>query len=483
MSSRLPEAIRGPATHWDRAIALAALVFLLLDAYGPVRLHENRALLDITATRALVLLIVLVVVRHVRYPRPWLGATLAARVRARLLPEGSRFVLTTGLASRLAVAAIGLAVAIAHPPGPGELSVSAKPFWNFTSRWDAYWYLDIAARGYRWNPDAPDQQWNVAFFPAFPVAMRTAGHAISMPLRWTGRDSYSGETWDARLHLAGWLVSVAAFVWALSVMFELARSDLGPARARWAVALLAYFPFALFFSLPYTESVFLLTVTSALLAARRDRPMAMLVWGALAALTRQTAVLLVVPLALVALAPLWPRWLGGANGPVSRSFRLPMLLAALGPLLGLGIHLAHLSSAVGDPFAWVKAQQGWQHTDQALLFVMERWEGLSREGVWGYLQSQPGRFAGTVVPLMALALLWRTWRLSPAYAAFVVVTLAPALVVATPSIGRIGAPLFPLFIALASVLPSRLVGWLVLGAFGGLQLWGAWLFFSWRPFF
>ena len=122
----------------------------------------------------------------------------------------------------------------------------------------------------------------------------------------------------------------------------------------------------------------------------------MLVWGVLAALTRQTGVLLVVPLAMVALTPVLPRWLGEAQGTASRPFRLPMLLAALGPLLGLGVHMAHLWSSVGDPFAWVKAQQGWQHTDQALLFVTERWEGLSRDGAWGYLQSQPGRLVGTV---------------------------------------------------------------------------------------
>jgi hypothetical protein len=45
--------------------------------------------------------------------------------------------------------------------------------------------------------------------------------------------------------------------------------------------------------------------------------------------------------------------------------------------------------------------------------------------------------------------------------------------------GRMVAPLFPLFIALAAVLPTRKDVWIVGGVFGLAQLWAARIFYEW----
>jgi hypothetical protein len=155
------------------------------------------------------------------------------------------------------------------------------------------------------------------------------------------------------------------------------------------------------------------------------------------------------------------------------------LLGATGPVAGVGLHMAHLWVRVGDPMAWVKAQEGWWSSDAWIPFIAERIRATDTLGWWGYLQEAPGRAIGTVVPLLVLLVLRRVWQISPAYAAFVVLTLVPALAIDTPSLGRVSAPLFPLFMGLAALLPrSHHAIWLVL-FFGAGQLWAASVFFDW----
>ena len=468
--------------RWDAGIGLAAALFLLIYAYDSLELWPGSAVLTLTWPRALALLLTLIAVRHVRHPRPSLPRVLAAGVGRRLLPDGTATLLIIAACSRAAVIATGLAVSLVAGGTPhGAPRVAESTFWNLPARWDAMWYLSIAHGGYRWDPAQPTEEWNVAFFPAFPVLMRVAGNVVTMPGYWLRDASIFGGTADSRLLFGGWLLSVLAFTWGLANVYALARDQLGPARAMWAVLLLAYFPFALFYSAPYSEGVFFLAVTSAFLAARERRPTATFLWGALAALSRQTGVTVALPLALLALS----RRAAGAPADTAvfewRGWRVNWRqgLAACGPVAGLGIHLLVLWWQVGDPFAWIKAQQGWWHSSASVPFYVERIHQVRGLGFGGYFDAMPGPAIGTFIPIFAAVLLWRVWRLSPAYAAFVVVTLLPAIAIDTPSMGRMAAPLFPLFIALAAILPDRKDVWVLGGIFGIGQLWAAAIFYEW----
>jgi hypothetical protein len=83
---------------------------------------------------------------------------------------------------------------------------------------------------------------------------------------------------------------------------------------------------------------------------------------------------------------------------------------------------------------------------------------------------------------MAVALLWPLTRVAgAAYTVFVLVNLVPAVLSGgLMSVGRITSTLYPLFFALAVLVPARqLTGWIV--AFSILQGLLAALFFTWRP--
>ena len=70
---------------------------------------------------------------------------------------------------------------------------------------------------------------------------------------------------------AGVVISLAAFLWALVYLVRLGRELVGAERAADAALLLAAYPFALFFSAPYTESLFLLAAVGAFFHFRRGR--------------------------------------------------------------------------------------------------------------------------------------------------------------------------------------------------------------------
>ena len=202
--------------------------------------------------------------------------------------------------------------------------------------------------------------------------------------------------------------------------------------------------------------------------------MSVFVWGAIAAVTRQTGVMLAVPLAVLAVEPLLRRSRGLSPRSVPAKW---LLVASLGPVLGLALHMTYLWITFGDPWAWVEAQKGWWHSESHFPFFAERLRLIGYYGWSWYFEHHPGAALGTAIPIFAVAVLWRAWQLSPAYAALIVVMLAPAIGIDTPSIGRIAAPLFPLFIALASLLPSNRHNWILVLLFGAGQLWAASLFF------
>jgi hypothetical protein len=472
-----PESAR---RRWDLAIGLGVAAFLLAYAYRPVRLGDAVGL-DWWWVLAAVGLVA--IARQVRHPRPSLWATASAPLSRRLRAPGAGLVVVIALVSRLAVLGAGLA-AVTHdgmasqdPP-----RATSDEFWNLPARWDAFWYLSIANDGYSWNPSVPADQANVAFFPAFPIAMRVAGSVVTMPAYWLHDGALFGGSGVTRLLFGGTLLSIGAFVWALLLIEQdLAGPLLGARRARWAVLLLASFPFSLFYSAPYTEGLFLLAVVEAFVAIRRGQTAAAALWGALASLTRQTGVLVAIPLALLA----WTEGRSALRRGEVRPGARPSppvrnaALVAIGPALGLAVHLGWLWHLFGDPLVFVKVQAGWRSSTESLPFVFERLRGLSAVGLARYVHDLPGYTLGTFVPLLALALLWRTWRLGPAYAALVLVTFGPAVLVDTPSIGRIGSTMFPMFMALAAVLPNRRTAWTVAVLFGLGQLWAATVFFRW----
>ncbi len=384
-------------------------------------------------------------------------------------PDAVRGVLPPFLVTRLGVLAVGyLAVATIGFPSQPPFEVWPDARWNLLARFDAGWYLDIAEHGYRWAANGSQQ--NIAFFPAYPLLMR-----------------FGGVLLGGHPMLAGFLVSLVAFFWAMLYVYRLARWHGSEDTAAAAVVFLACYPFAVFFSAVYSESLYLLATAGAVYALERRRLAAAAAWALLAGFTRANGFLLAVPLALLVVAqPLrtnlrLPAWLTGRRLPDEPSPRLVTSLAVCAmPVVGLLIFFAYLRHLTGTPLAWFHVQEAWGRTgfdaDLLLLPLSQRLRVAAMSAPFQTMNAAAAVFAlALTIPVIA--------RLGVAYGALVLVGILPPLLNGGYiSVGRYSSVLFPLFVWLGGAVPrEHRTVWVAAFAFG--QALVACLFFTWRPLF
>lgn len=333
------------------------------------------------------------------------------------------------------------------------------------ARWDAAWYLLIARDGYR--PDLGAHSLSrVAFFPAYPLAIRAVG--LVTPLV-----------------VAGVLVSVCAFAAALYgihrlTVLEFTRTPQPAAGrpqdiARLAVLVIAFSPFALFFSAIYSESLFVALSVAVFWCARQGRWACVGIAGAVAVATRSIGLMLALPVLVIYLYG--PR----EDRPPDRTGAGPAVLdtraisvyvrhtlAVLRPryrirpeilwlaLLPAGIaaYCGWLTLAGGDALSpFTVEHQAWgRHFVGPLVGV---WEG-ARTSFDG--SSQLASFVFLVAAIPATVGVLR--RLPLAYGLYVIASVAAAISYPFPeepleSLPRFLLVLFPLGIWLAAWLAER----------------------------
>jgi hypothetical protein len=446
----------------------------VVAGFGGFRLHVVGSRVSITSgPRILAAAAVILLVRHViwrhqpLYRRAW--RSLARWWTA----DGVRAVAPLWAASRLAVLVVGfLAIGtFGYRGGTAPFRLYENELLDLPARYDAGWYLGIAVEGYRWDPKAGGQQ-NIAFMPALPLLMRVGGRLIGGHPLWAGQ-----------------FVVFAACLWAFVYVYRLARSALGdPDRAGWAVALLAAYPFAVFFSAVYTESIFLLCAAGAFYHVSRREYFRTAAFGLLCGFARPNGFLLAVPIALVALWPAsvaaWGDRTSGMRARLWNAVRpaLPEVAAASAAVAGVVAFSIFIYALTGRPLAWLEAHAAWGRTFGTWV-SQGPFQELGSEGLYGYTRSQPIDAVNFAAVLVALAGIWPvTRRFGVPYGVFIALNVIPPLTTGgLLSIGRVTAAMFPLFFWLAAVIPARhRAAWLT--AFALLQGWGAALFYTWREF-
>jgi hypothetical protein len=340
-------------------------------------------------------------------------------------------------------------------------------------RWDAGWYLGIASEGYRWH-DRTDIQQNVVFFPAFPLAMRAVATLLG-----------------GRYVLAGGLISFAAFFWASVYLYRLAREDENHDSAVMCVVFLATYPFAVFFSAIYTESLYLLCATATFFHFRRNQWGRAAAWGLVLGLTRANGFLAAAPLLLTCIGPAFGATHSPLRGWLSRSSSAPvgsaaisrrMLIAAAMPIAGLLCYSAFMYWLTGDPIAWIHAQRAWGRAGPAPPEgAMFTWSLVGV--IHDIAPSTPMELLDLAAGLLMAALVVPvTRRFGLPYGVFMALLLVlPLASGSSQSLGRYTSVMFPAFLWLGENVPREHRMGLVL-CFAMLQGFGAILFFSWRPF-
>lgn len=463
-----------PPTGVQRALDVLAVALALVAAStwitGGFRADALLLRLSVTSwIRVALAAAAVVVVRHLVAPHPALPISLWTLWRTWSADATTRATWPIVAWTRAAVLVLGLLAiyTFGYPQGRAPFRVAEGEVGNLPARFDAGWYLKIATTGYDYTPNRFDLQQTLVFFPAFPTAMSWMSLFLARQVVWSGV-----------------LVSVLAFAWAMRYLFRLAREQMDEERAVAAVAFLALYPFAVFFSAPYTEGLFLLALLGAWWHLRRDERWSATAFGFLAGLTRPNGCLLSVPLAWMVVAPLWRdgRLHRPPGGWLSLSDRL---VAAAAPGLGMLVYSAYVYDLTGDPFMWIRLQAAWGRENiGAVAFLAGELQSLDEQGLYRYVTGDVPNFLNALAGVFVLSsLLPIARRFGAAPALLLVLNIVPSLATGGwLSVGRASSVMFPLFLWLADVVPAR--HRLLWGAgFAALQAFAAILFFSWRPLF
>ena len=197
---------------------------------------------------------------------------------------------------------------------------------------DVLHYVDIAKFGYRQAPFDPADHHSqkYAFFPLFPILLWLLGHVTNDVILWSA----------ALCNLFFFIALV--LLYKLTLLFGYDESV-----ARRTLFYLAIFPVSYFFSMPFTESLFLLLTVASFYAARREHWWAAGVLGLLASATRLTGIILLPALLVLS----WQMY---------RSLPIRKILGLLLIPFGLFAYMFYSWWLSGDALAFKHASEHWQ---------------------------------------------------------------------------------------------------------------------------
>lgn len=252
---------------------------------------------------------------------------LTTRLRAAWRAPGVRTAVSLFIVLRLLLSGWAL-LALTAVPLPAAADETRRPYLDQPildsgaagallgpwQRFDALRYTRIAAVGYANEEDS-------VFPPLFPLGARLLGALFG-----------GGH---AAILLGGILIANMATLALFLLVNQIARATIGPAHSMRTLLYLALFPTGWYLFAPYTESLFILLALASLWQARNGRFVAAGILGYLAALTRLTGWVLVVPLAY----EFWRRHLGYGKWKIEPSSWRPALLRPMAAVLlpGLGL--------------------------------------------------------------------------------------------------------------------------------------------------
>ena len=270
------------------------------------------------------------------------------------------FVAAAFVASRLLVYVVGFFCAWAVGQG-GTYLEDPLSLWV---RWDARHYVGLAEN---WYVNEGDARYHLVFFPLYPLALRALHRAFSM---------------DAAT--AGVLLSNACLLVCAWAMYRLVELEQGREGGRRGVLFLLFSPMSFFFSIPYSESLFLMLCLLCVLCARKRRMSLAVALGALAANARILGILCAVPIYYEYLLMVKEKK-GGL------SMALGCALRTMPVLLGLGAYLLLNQQVSGDPFRFLTYQREhwyqqmgslWNTLNYTLSGVLSYPDQALRLGTW-----------------------------------------------------------------------------------------------------
>lgn len=292
------------------------------------------------------------------------------------------------------------------------------------SRWDSGWYRGIAENGY--TNGLMELGLDTAFFPVYPLAIRFLS-------------AFIGDT-----NLSGIVISNAAFLAALIVLFKLLPIRHDSRITEHTLTLICFGAFSFFFSAVYSESLFLLAAAGAFYFCERKQYFWAACWAAVASATRLLGIMLVVPLLVLYLEQIEYDW---------RKIKPDILLFAIA-FLGTFSFMIFLAQKFGNPLQFVNSQRPWGALNPLEIIIPTINSALSIRSILAgtFLMMNAIHLLVLIVSIFLALAYYRKIGLPYTVFAILAIVLSSSRV---QGMGRYMVVVFPLFIAAAYFLKNR----------------------------
>jgi hypothetical protein len=351
------------------------------------------------------------------------------------------------------------------PAPAGPFAAPANPMRDKLLSWDAALLVRVAVdgypRSYQYGPDGKLLGSTLAFFPGYPLLIRL-GHTVT---RVDAATVAVAIAWICAGVLAVLVCALGTALWDRRTGLVL-------------TTLLCAQPMSVVFSMGYTEPVFMMFATGALLAAYRHRWLLAGVLGLAAGLTRPTGAAVALAILVAAVVHVSRREHGR---------RRWWALAGAGlAAIGVPAYLIWVGLRLGEPAAWFKVQAaGWGTSfDQGAMVLRFVRDALRSGDGWVHVSVAWLLIAAVASALLAvwLAIEGRVWPPLVVYG-LVALVLVVGQAGYYHSKPRLLVPvlvtLVPAALALGRARPRTAVA--VLVGFGLFGLWyGAYMITVWR---
>jgi Mannosyltransferase (PIG-V) len=293
----------------------------------------------------------------------------------------------------------------------------ARTLKNFCTGSDPGWYNGIARNGYEKLPFSINDHHNWAFLPLFPLTWRMAA-TVTREFEMTGIV----------------LTHIFFFLALLMVHKTVTAFGFSPSIAERTIVYVAIFPASFFFSLPMTESLFLLLTASSIYNARKERWWTAAALALLAAITRLPGILLMPTLALL----YWQNY--------GFAWRRKEWLSLLIIPSGLIVLMVYMHAITGDALAFIHIHSVWGR--RLGFFLVPLFQYLRNPTIAVPWDLQSMNFAAAVGALVCgvILLKWRHWALGFYTLGSMIVTLSS---LSLTSHTRFAMVLFPMQLVLA----------------------------------
>jgi hypothetical protein len=325
-------------------------------------------------------------------------------------------------------------------------------------RWDGGWYAQIAEEGYFFEGTV--RQSSVAFFPVYPLLLRSLSAVTSLPVQ-----------------LTGVIVTTAAGLGASLLFWKWCRMVWGNDVARLATVLLAAYPYALYtYGAVYADAVFLCATLAAFVLLELDHPVWAGLAGAVASASRPVGVAVIVGLVAVTLMrreALW-RPVGAVLPRFSPQHLRKTDAGVVLSVVGLGAWMVYLGARFGDPLAFqtVQAAPGWAQASGPRTWIkqafldrlhsapgyVDRWASEGSTADWEQMVYAAGLILHLAVVVACIALLRIVWRrIGWAYVVYAAIVIAIPILGSKDfhGVGRYMLAAFPCIAALSFTLVTR----------------------------